>query len=100
MERNNMMIVENCNVTIKLERNEVWTLASAMSSYVKERAKDYIEYKGTYAKGFWEAKPIEYEISIVRGLYYSIGEVGCYKSFEREIERMFEEAEEETPKPT
>lgn len=96
MERNEKMIVENCNVTIKLERNEVWSLAAAMASYVRDRARDYIEYKGTYLKGFWEDKAVEYEASIVRGLYYSIGEVRCYESLEYDINKLFEEAKEKT----
>jgi len=94
------MMVENCKVTITLDRNEVWTMAYAMSGCVKNRAKNYIEYKGTYFKGFWEDKPVEHETRMVRDLYYSIGEVIVYQSFEREIKGMFEETDKETPQPT
>lgn len=99
------MRVENCNVTIKLERNEVWSLACAMSSYVRDRAKSYIEYKGTYIKGFWEDKAVIWELNMVRDLYNAIGEINCYTTLEREIEKRFVEAKEredekETPEDT
>ena len=88
------MRVENCNVTIKLDRNEVWSLACAMSSCVRDRAKHYIEYKGTYIKGFWEDKAAIFELDIVRDLYHAIGEVSCHKYLESDIVAMFTKAKE------
>lgn len=89
------MRVRNCNVTIELDRNEVWTLAFAMANKVKDSASHYIKYKGTYIKGFREDKGVACEVIMVRELYYSIGEVSCFRSFEYEIEQMFEKAKED-----
>jgi len=76
------MYIETSKLTITCERNEIWTLACAMGDKVMERAKSYIEHRGTYLEGFWKDKPTMCEVDIVQRLYYGIGEVAAFQSLE------------------
>lgn len=85
------MKVINANITMNLDRQEIWDLATWGEFWIKTTGIRHAIRQGWAPEKFMSEASTKHELKMVEMLYSCIGEIDCYHALIRRIEREITE---------